>query len=174
MKFDANKGSALGKHFISLKDGEKVKGVLRGEPVTFRTHWENNRSSVCDGTDCEKCKAGNKATFRFRLNMIVADENGKPEAKVLEQGWKFYGMLADLNEEYPLDKNYVTISRKGKGMNDTVYSILPIKDKTVSEETEKKLSDVKLLPLSPNDPFWNSQHSSGGAAVSDADEEMPF
>ena len=53
--------------FVRLKmDGDSVRGVFRGEPLVYRTHWlqtaEGARSVVCTGKpDCPHCMAGNSA-----------------------------------------------------------------------------------------------------------------
>jgi len=156
MKFTENKGSALGKHFVSLKDGDQVVGVLRGDPVAFKTHWVGTRTEQCAGTGCTHCASGSKAAFRFRLNMIVANEEGKPEAKVLEQGWKVYNALDEINKDVPLEDTYIKIKRTGQGKNDTVYTVLPVASKKMTDETRKTLNGIKLLPLDPMDAFWQA------------------
>ena len=170
MKFGANTGSALGKHFISLKDGEQVIGLLSGEPFEFRTHWVDKRSDVCVGTGCAHCDAGVKSSFRFRMNLLVSGEDKKPVAKILEQGSKLYNALKELNEEVPLEENYIKVKRAGSGQFDTEYSVTPVLKQKVTAETKRILSDIKLLPLNPNDDFWKG---STGETTED-DSAVPF
>lgn len=175
MEFKAAKESSLGKHFISLKDGEEVIGVFYGNPSTFNQHWVDNKSEPCTGdSSCGPCAEGIRKSFRFRLNLIVS-ENGRPVAKILEQGRKLYKALSELNNEYPLEDHYVKIKRTGKTMNDTVYTALPLK-KEMTSETKRTLSDVRLLPTDPTDPFWMEDQETGFSrpATSSDSEDVPF
>ena len=126
MKFSKISDSDNG-DIIRLKDGDSVQGVLRGEPFEFYSHWGQDKTYRCVGRDvCDMCKAGNKAAFRFKLNMVTKDD-GKLVVKVIENGFKLYKQLFDLNEGgWDLEKNFIKISRSGKGKNDTVYSAVPI------------------------------------------------
>lgn len=167
MNFDRKKNE-LGKHFITLKDGEEVVGVCQGEPHVHYNHWDNanKRSTVCIGEDCKLCAGGDKKKFRFRLNMIVKGTAGL-EPKILEGGWKLYNALGEINVEYPLEKTYIKVKRTGKTMNDTVYTVLPSKA-LLSDETKKMMETMELLPLDPRDPFWSVQ-------VGNVEEEsVPF
>lgn len=173
MKFESKK-SELGKHFISLKDGEEVMGVFQGEPHVHHNHWDNasKRSTLCSDTeDCKLCAAGDKKKFRFRLNMIVKNESGELVAKVLEGGWKLYNALGEINTEFPLEKNYIKVKRTGKTMHDTVYTVLPSTKVQLSEETRSAIEKTALLPLDPHNPFWSAEQGASGFAK---EEEVPF
>ena len=174
MKFEANKSSNRGEHFITLKDGDSATGVLVGDPLVFHTHWVGARSQLCTGpTTCDQCKGGAKQTFRFRLNMIVAGDNGKPVAKVLEQGYKLYCQLDAINAEVPLEGIYLKIKRTGQSKNDTIYTALQA-NKVMTADTKRALTDIKLLPLNPNDDFWKAVPANDTASEVNAEEEVPF
>lgn len=151
--------------FVKLKDKESVVGVLQGEPVTFRVHWTGTNSEVCQGPGCPLCKKGEKSRFRFRINFLTKDEAGAPIYKVLEQGMDVYGKLKSLNDEVPLEKTVVKISRKGSGLNDTEYTIIPLPT-PISEPMAKAIQALPLHDLTPEkkeEDFAQTQ-----------DEEIPF
>jgi hypothetical protein len=154
------------KNLIKLKDKESITGVFRGEVVEFRQHWENKQSSLCTGDGCQKCADGKKPSFRFRLNFIVK-EGDALVAKIFEQGWTVYGQLREINKDYPLNQNFVKISRSGSGQNDTSYTILPVKNSLLTKEQEAQASAVPLLDL---DPAGKSSPS----GESQSDEDVPF
>ena len=152
MKFKTGGSKSEGsKHYIRLKDGDSVSGVLRGDPVEYRTHWVGQGTVLCTrknrtDTACKYCNEGNKPAFRFKLNMIIK-ENGALTAKILESGWTVYESLDALNKEYPLDKTTIKISRKGSGKNDTTYSVIPVRGGEVNADLEKMIGAVKLHDL---------------------------
>jgi hypothetical protein len=114
------------KVFIRLKDGEKVNGVFRGDPYEYYLHWIENKSVECAGKEsCIHCWAGDKARFRFKLNLICKVD-GVWIARILEQGWSVYEALRDLHENgYDLEQTAVSISRSGEGTS-TKYTVLPL------------------------------------------------
>jgi hypothetical protein len=145
MDFPA-RGALDGKDFIKLKDGESLVMVLQGTPFDFKQHWENQKPILCTQDDkCKYCDRNLKAKFGFRVNAIIT-ENGTATAKILSGGWKLYESLMDLNQEFPLEKNAIKVSRKGSGMNDTRYSVVP-SPVALTEEQLAKIKAVKLLDL---------------------------
>ncbi len=131
MKFQSGGNGGGIKGLIKLKGGESVTGVLRGDPYEFEHAF----------------KPGDKAKFRFRLNMVVM-ENGALQAKVLEGGWKLYQSLKQLNEAgWDLEKTYTKISRIGTTMNDTVYSATvtptPVPQGTLDKVAAVPLNDLR-------------------------------
>lgn len=135
------------RNYLRLKDGESVFGVFRGDLFEYKLHWAENRSVVCsESSQCELCQTGNKAKFRFRVNFLEKEGNTFI-AKIFEQGWAVYDALRTMNEtDYDLEKYAMKISRKGFGLN-TAYSILPVPNGMVREETEKKLMAIQLNDL---------------------------
>lgn len=163
MKFkDLNAGSA--KNYLRLKAGESVRGVFRGDIEDFRQHWVNNRSSICTGRDkCELCKAGEKSSFRFRVNFIT-QENGAYVAKTFEQGRAVYEALKALNADYPLESNLMKITRHGSG-TDTTYGIVPAPNGQLTKDQDKAVSAVKHNEMST---------SQAEEVEEDVTEDAPF
>lgn len=135
--------------FIKLKDGDKVRGVFRGDPHIYRQHWVDNRSTICSGKDvCEICKAGEKPQFRFRLNLIV-NEDGIYLAKIFDGNYPTYIDLKALHDsDYDLEQTLVTISRSGEKQQ-TKYVIMPVKDNGgLNKEKFTKINKIPLNDLS--------------------------
>lgn len=170
MKFQATSGGSS-KNFVKLKSGDSVTGVFRGDPYDFKQHWSNQRSSLCTGEACEKCKAGDKPGFRFRINFVTT-ENGAQVAKIFEQGWTVYDYLRTLNEsDYDLEKHTVKITRNGEGTN-TTYNIVPLAKGALSAEQEKKIAKVELNKLDSVNEKDSVPHSvDAGDATG---EDIPF
>lgn len=159
--------------FIILKDGESVEGVFAGNPYEFYQHWENKKPSVCTGRGCERCVAGVKASFRFRINFIVKAPDNTLTAKILEQGQMIYGQIQDLEESgYVLETNKFRISRKGAGMNDTQYTVLPVPKGELNAEALKAVRAVKLLDLTPQAPKQDAQQEAHRQDIMEAG--VPF
>jgi hypothetical protein len=131
MKFNAGSGGGTkNPHEVFLKDGDRITGVLRGEPFEFERAF----------------KAGEKAKFRFRIN-IVTLVNGQLESKIISNGWKLYRQLKELSEGgWNLEECYTTISRQGSSPTNTVYSATP-SPKPVDPATLAKVAAVKLKDL---------------------------
>lgn len=144
MKFESKSEDT--RNFLRLKPGESAIGMFRGDPFSFRTHWANNRSTVCPGSaNCEICQSGNKAKFRFRVNFITKEVDTYV-AKIIEQGWTVYDTMRNLNADYDLEKFTVKVTRHGSGM-ETTYTIIPMPNGQINPEKEKQLAQVKLNDL---------------------------
>lgn len=176
MLFKAASGeSEDSKNYIRLKDGENVTGVFAGDIYEFAKHWVNNRSEVCKGDSCPLCKSsGKRGSFRFRINLIVRGSSGAYEAKIFEQGWKVYKNLRDLNEEYPLEHTIVKITRQGSQMNDTTYSVLPVKDGLVKPPQAALIKAVQLIDLRHVDEKAESPAPPQEAEPLFNEEDIPF
>jgi hypothetical protein len=124
-----------GTMFLKFKDGEAKTGVLRGDIYEFTQVWENGKSQVVEESHPD-------GKSRFRLN-FVTQEDGKFVAKIFEFGLTVYNQLADIAEEYELDKTKIKISRRGTGM-DTVWNILPLLKEPIPP---KLLKDLEAVPL---------------------------
>jgi len=162
MKFEETKKSELSKHFISMKDGQNTVGIFRGEVFAYKNYWDNEKKrSVLVDEVTDEYKETHKPKSRYRLNLVVntAEKNApaKLEAKVFEFGWKMYGLLSELNKDYPLETNYIKISRVGEGLN-TQWSAIPLPIKP-GAETMAAIEMVKLLPLDPKDAFWTEANT---------------
>jgi hypothetical protein len=145
-------GTGIGKHLLKLNDGQSVLGIFRGMPERFYQHWKGGRSIICQGPEkCSLCRSKDpddqKASGRFRINVLI-QENGQWVAKVFENGRDVFNALKAINEDCPLERIRVRISRNGTGKN-TQYSIMPlVKDAMVDEALNKVLMGVTLVDIS--------------------------
>ncbi len=150
--------------FLKLKDGDVFMGVFRGEPHEFHVRWENSKSIPCLPSNAN-------AKFRCRLNFVVKDAEGKYVPRIWEIGPRVYNQLKELNVDWKLDKTVVKVSRKGKGLNDTEYSITPTKA-VVDDKLEALLSQVVLLDL--KEGLSPQVANANAPAAVDMHEELPF
>lgn len=128
--------------FLKFKDGESKNGVLRGEVYEYHQKWDGGKSHVVTAADPE-------GKSRFRLNFIV-QEDGKLQAKIFEFGLTVYNQLADIAEEYDLDKIKVKITRRGTG-TDTTWMVLPLLKEPLSPKVFKEIEAVNLNILEHKD-----------------------
>jgi hypothetical protein len=171
MKFRDEIPGSESKSFLRLKDGESAAGVFRGDPYEFFVLWENKQATVVqEGTPGAK--------FRFRINFIIKMPNGAYEARILEQGSTVYKDLKAIHKEYNLEQTAVKITRQGSTMNDTHYSLMPLRA-PVTEEVGK----VKLLGLIQTKPpksepakeaIWEPDDNFGPTPPSDSADDLPF
>lgn len=155
MKFPDVGGKSGGAGFakedvVKLEDKDKVQGVFRGDPKIFHTHWNGKFGELCPGRSvCARCKSDEKAKFRFRMNFLVR-QDGQWVAKVFENNYGTYQDMKALHEgEYNLEDTCVTISRTGKGQNDTRYQIMPTKNNGgLTPDDLRAIMNVKLHDLS--------------------------
>jgi hypothetical protein len=138
LKFDMEPKSGNG-NFIRLDDGDSVTGILAGEVRTFY-------SLFVDGKSEEVPEDTPKAKFRFRVNIVVKEEDGTLVPKLFEQGANVYRAFKELAQDYDLEQTLVKIKRTGSKMSDTKYSVLPLPTK-IAPETFEKLAVIQLLPL---------------------------
>jgi hypothetical protein len=122
--------------FLSLKDGESVKGVYRGEIHEYRVKWENGKYVEVPETDSSRMN-------RFKLNFITFRE-GKFIALVHEFGVTIYDQLASIHSEYDLQSTKVKVSRQGSTKDDTVYHVLPLLKEPLSAAL---LEQIEAMPL---------------------------
>lgn len=130
--------------YLKIKDGERVRGVFKGNPHEFgRIGWGKDSKVVPFGTE--------GSTDRFLINFIVK-EGASYVAKVWERGNTQYNEIKDLNEKYPLEETVVEIKRVGSGKDDTRYSILPLPPKEQPGEAGwKVINAVKLVDIWPKE-----------------------
>jgi hypothetical protein len=154
MQFTKRPQSSGGdKKYLSLKDGESVAVLFRGNPVFHFVKWENGKATPVAENHPE-------AQFRFTINALVK-ENAAWVAKIWDQGTIVYNMLADLNEDYPLEDTVIKITRRGT-KTDTTYMILPNKE----QPNPKQLESMKQVELNDLNP--------GHAKKIDDDEVLSF
>lgn len=118
-KREITSGDGSGGLFLKLKDGESKVGVFRGEIYEFHQVWENGKSKVVE-PDVDGAKS------RFRLN-FVSKEDGQYRSQIFEFGLMVYNQLAEIQDDYDLEKTGLKISRRGTG-TDTTYIIIPSKE----------------------------------------------
>lgn len=163
MKFQKRElpvGDGNGGLFLRLKDGESVVGVFRGEIYEFHQIWEGGKSHVVS-----EDHPGAKS--RFRLNFVP---KGESKPKIFEFGLTIYNQLAEISEDYEVEKTAVKITRRGTG-TDTVYIIIPAKEQP-TEKQLKLLADIPLNILNHKEPASVPKNYALGA-LGDADE-VPF
>lgn len=138
--------------FLTLKDGDKVKGVFRSDPHEFRQHFDKTTqtSSVClESRQCPLCVQGHKSSYRFFTNFIIKGEDGAYIAKIFAGGSTVAQQLDALSQDCDLQTTIVTIRRSGSGL-ETTYSIGPIVgDNVLKNGALKAVQATKLLDLEP-------------------------
>lgn len=150
--------------FVKIKDGETVNLILRGRLHAYKIHWGQGKSVPCVGKkDCELCRDGNKAKFRFNANVIVK-EGSDYVVKIWEQGWTTFEQLREWGKEMDLEITPIKVSRKGSGQNDTTYLMVPLKTITPAQNDlframklydlanlDKELDEVQQAPSQDGD-----------------------
>lgn len=161
------------KDFIKLGDQDTVVGVCAGEIHEYKQHWSGSAPELCpEDQTCRLCHEGGKSAFRFRVNFIIKEGEGLV-AKILEQGWTLYCDLRELNKEYELDKHFIKITRKGKGKNDTSYSVVPVKNGALPIEKLELVSKIQLHDLTISDHKKEAVSQEQPPKFNDG-EELPF
>jgi hypothetical protein len=166
--------SSGGKDYLKIKDGESMRVIFRGDPVDFRIHWAQGKSSPCVESSCSHCASGNKSSFRFRINTVIK-ENGAYVPKIFEQGITTYKDLVALQQSgYNIENHVMTVTRHGT-QKDTTYSILPLNNGAISQEIADKLKEIKLLPLTGKTESQDAQEGlPSNEAPFPTDEDCPF
>lgn len=136
------------------------------------TFEEEGRCWACEQTSLPEVGKKWKPRMRFYANVIVRGDDGD-KVKILANGFgpKAIGAtLIDMAEEYgALGAQDFKVGRKGKGMNDTQYSIIPRPPKAMSKEDQKleviDLSKfIKYVPYGSQAEFYagNAKAEEGG------------
>lgn len=101
--------------FISLKDGDSIEGVFRGEPYVFYKKFK-------DPTDKKEYEAWeNGRSFNFRINFLEI-KDGTFTPRIFTGGARARDPLAAVKEEYGLN---CVFKIKRSGLNEsTRYDIL--------------------------------------------------
>lgn len=162
MKFNSNPSVGSSGDFLKLKDGESVVGVFRGDILEYHCKWNGSKSVKCDAEE-------KGAKFRFRINFVT--KQGDALKSVLwEQGAQVYNDLKALNGDYPLEQFFMKITRKGAGMNDTEYHILPVPNGQLDATKEAMVAAVPLQDL--NSGLDNTQAAQ--PPMPTQADELPF
>ena len=155
----ANK-HAGGGLFVSLKDGDEVLGVFRGNPHIF---WKK----YPDQTEFSEWEEG--MATRFKINLIVK-EGDQFVAKVFEQGAKLLNDISEMKIEYTLN-HWFKIKRKGSTKDNTKYTLLPKGD--VSHDDLLAISKLELKPLKRGDDTPPKNPKVKEKPI-DPDDDIPF
>jgi hypothetical protein len=151
--------------YVKLPEGKTTVRILDEAPKSYWKHWIPglNRSVLCLGTNCPVCEIrkkdlaeGKKSKFNVsRVHAINVLNRGTNEVEVLEKGNSIFEDLKSINQEVGDLRTFdVTIIRKGTGMNDTKYTILPCPAKPLTaEEQAMKPYDLDAInvPMSHED-----------------------
>lgn len=114
--------------YVKLTDGDKLKGRVASEPA-ISVYSEGQKP-------------------RYSWIIFVREFNGKPVNKpqILTKGISVYNGIADLVEEWGEPTEFdVVIKRTGAGLNDTEYSVTPVK--TSTDLTKEQLEEVEKINL---------------------------
>lgn len=130
-----------GGKFVKLKDGDKFKGVIRGEIDQYYAAWNDEEKTY---VECQESAHG--AKLRFKCNFVVS-ENGAYTARILEQGPQMYKALQVIEEDYDLNKTMIFLKRKGSSETDTEYSASVAPGGDLTETDLTNLGGVELLEL---------------------------
>lgn len=114
--------------YLKLKDGDKIKGRVASEPA-ISVYTEGDKP-------------------RYSWIIFVREFNGKAVNKpqILTKGISVYNGIADLVEEWGEPTEFdIAIKRTGSGLNDTEYSVTPVK--TSDELTKDQLAEIDKINL---------------------------
>lgn len=158
-----------GGKFLKLKDGESVQFILRGEIFEHRVRWDG-KTYVEDP----------QGSSRYRVNAVVWNgEQKKFEAKIYEFPGVIYDTLSSINEEMPLEKTKIKLTRKGMGP-DTNWVVIPL-----GAVAANALATIEAVPLNildggskgkpqVKDDFPPDFGDPGPEDMTDEDGNLPF
>lgn len=126
--------SSGGDLYLTLKDGESINLIPRGEVYEFYSVF---------GVKGEVDPTTQGARARFKINAIVV-ENGEMKAKVLEFGKQIYNQLYELSQICEVTETKLRLSRSGSTKDNTEYTLLPVIKEPLSPATLKKLESIQL------------------------------
>ena len=109
--------------YLRLRDGDKVKLRIVSEPAIT------------------VFKQGD----RPRYNWVVFNRD-KNKPQVYQSGVSVYSQIGDLVEDWGSPEGFdITIKRTGSGMNDTEYSVVPVKESI--DLTKAQLEEANKIDL---------------------------
>lgn len=110
--------------YLKLKDGDKVKMRIASEPA-ISVYREGDRP---------------------RYSWVIWNRDAK-KAQIYSSGVSVYGQIADLTEEWGAPQEFdIAIKRTGSGLNDTEYSVVPVKTSDDLDKDEQAEVDKVDLP----------------------------
>lgn len=127
--YDKYKPSSSNALYLKVSDGDKIKLRIYSQPAI----------SIY--------KTGDKP--RFSWVVFVHDINGKEvnAPSTLTKGISVYSQIAALKEDWGEPTEFdIRLSRTGAGLNDTEYSVVPIKNSVaLTKEQEAEADKIDLL-----------------------------
>lgn len=110
--------------YLRLKDGDNVKMRIHSQPVITLY------------------KEGDRPRYAW---VIINHDSGK--AQVFGAGVSIYSQIALLVEDWGEVTEFdIKVSRKGSGMQDTEYSVIPVKNSTApTKEQEAEADKIDLI-----------------------------
>lgn len=152
---EAAKKSGGGGKFVSLKDGETVTVVFRGEPREYFQKF---------GDPTEYDKPGENRGFKFKINVVTKNDEGKKVSKIFSGGKQTFTTLVALIEKLGADYVY-DISRVGAGKKNTTYLVMPKGPLNVDQLEEINAVALQELVPKPRDV---------GEDPRDAEKDVPL
>ncbi len=150
-------GDSVKMRFLQeLDDTSPAYDERRGAILVIEEHSspkDFKKTAVCTADDEGRCWACEQTSnpdigkkwspkMRFYANVLVRGKDGPDKVMILKGGFSDKGIgndIVGIVEEFEqLGDKDVKYSRKGSGMNDTSYSLLPLAPKPLTTE-EKKL-----------------------------------
>lgn len=139
-------------HFLRLKDGDKVTGILIGELHEFYAKGFGAQTEIVGPNE------GGKRKYRHNL---VIKEGKDYVAKVWEFGPKIYDQLSDFEAAgWDLKKTLITVSRTGTTKENTRYTVTPNKQEP-SELALKAMSAIVPRALESKPQVASPQGQTG-------------
>ena len=173
MSWDDFEKKMKGGAFISLKEGQDITGVFRGEPVVFYSMYDENSKTSVKKPEYFEIN-GKAAAPRFSINFVVKDTDGNLVAKIFENSKTTAVTLKECKKEYGLDCLF-KIKRVGAG-KETKYPIL-FKDR-LNKEQLAALEGVKLHDLTVTekgeDPVYDEFPTSAEDLRKRTTDDIPF
>lgn len=125
--------------YVKLEPDTSADGVLVGKPSFFYRAFEHGKYLYAN-----EHQAG--YAFRFQMNFVVRDKDGKLEPKIFEGAGSFYDSLQEFSQSYNVERTWITIKRTGAG-KETRYSFLPLPDHKVTDDQNKVIEQAELHEL---------------------------
>lgn len=165
MKFNKRQGqeSKGTNKYLSFADGETKNLILRGEVYEFYHKWVNGKGQETSSNDPE-------GRVRFRVNAICS-EGTIYVVKIWEFPMTIYSQLGSINDEYPLEKTVLKVTRSGVG-TETVYHILPLLKMTIPAAVEKL--ELHILNNKPKSAPTLIDKNFPEIPMPEAEDELPF
>lgn len=127
--YTQHKPGSDGGLYIKMQDGDRIKGRIASEPA-INVYQQGQKP-------------------RYSWIIFVRELNGKPVNKplILTKGVSVYTGIADVAEAWDAEPTEfdVVIKRTGSGLNDTEYSVTPVK--TSEDLTKEQLAEVDKIDL---------------------------